>query len=196
MFKEIKYSLMLHILPPAVYLFIRLLRATVRIKHVNLEPVLSRWKAGENFIVCFWHGRLLFMPFAHFHGEGKVLISRHRDGELIARVMRFFGLGAVRGSYRKEGGISSLREILHDLKGGCTVAITPDGPKGPRYIVKSGITQLSRLSGKAIVPVTYGTRKKKLFTPGTVSSSLIPFQRFISCGEIPFMSGRRLMPTH
>mgnify|MGYP001766916882 CR=1 FL=1 len=157
---------MLHLLPPLVYLFMRLLRLTVRIQHVNKENLLHRWAGGENFIVCFWHGRLLFMPFAHRMDRARVLISRHRDGEMIARVVGFFGLGTIRGSYRK-GSISSLRAILADLKAGYDVAITPDGPKGPRYEVKDGIVELARLTGKAIVPVTYGSRKKKLFTPGT-----------------------------
>jgi lysophospholipid acyltransferase (LPLAT)-like uncharacterized protein len=187
MLKEIKYLIMLRLLPPLIYLFLLVLKATITITHINAAPVREGWERGENYIVCFWHGRLLFMPFANLRGKGKVLISRHRDGEFIARVIRFFGLGTIRGSYRK-GSVSSLREILTDLRNGYDVAITPDGPKGPRYIVKKGIVELARLTGKAIVPVTYGAGKKKPFIPGIVFSSPTLFQRWFSIGVIPFMS--------
>jgi len=164
--KKIKTFLMVNVLPPLIFMFLNLLRITLRIKQINNENVIDGWEKGDNFIFCFWHGRLLMMPFANLRGKGKVLISRHRDGELIARVMTFFRLGSIRGSFRK-GTVSSIREIMNNLREGYDVAITPDGPKGPRYIVKDGIVELARLTGKSIVPITYGASKKKLFSPGT-----------------------------
>lgn len=111
-----------------------------------------------------------------------MLISRHRDGEFIARVVSFFGIGTVRGSYRK-GSVSSLREILHDLRKNIDVAITPDGPKGPRYEVKTGIVELARLSHKPLLPVSYGASKKKLFIPGTALYSPTLFHASSLSGE-------------
>ena len=186
--KPIKTFIMRHVLPPMVALFLFLLRLTLRIEHVNKEKVSEAWSQGKNFIVCFWHGRLLMMPFAKKEGGGgKVLVSRHRDGELITRIIGYFKLGTIRGSHRKES-VSSLREIIGDLKAGIDVAITPDGPKGPRYKVKDGIIELARLSGKSIVPVSYGAGKKKLFIPGTASLSHILFQRLSFSGVIPLLS--------
>ena len=173
--KRFQSFLMSHIFPPLVFLFLTLLRCTLTIKQMNNEKVADGWKKGDNFIFCFWHGRLLMMPFANLRGKGKVLISRHRDGELIARVMKFFRLGSIRGSFRK-GTVSSIREIIGDLRDGYDVAITPDGPKGPRYSVKDGIVELARLTGKSIVPITYSASKKKLFNPGTNLSSPTLFQ--------------------
>jgi lysophospholipid acyltransferase (LPLAT)-like uncharacterized protein len=166
---------MSHIFPPLVFLFLTLLRFTLTIKQLNNEKVADGWKKGDNFIFCFWHGRLLMMPFANLRGKGKVLISRHRDGELIARVMNFFNLGTIRGSFRK-GTVSSIREIISNLNEGYDVAITPDGPKGPRYTVKDGIVELARLTGKSIVPITYSASKKKLFSHGISLSSPTLFQ--------------------
>lgn len=174
--KKIKTFFMVKILPPLIFLFLCMLRTTLKIKQVNNGRVIEGWKKGENFIFCFWHGRLLMMPFANVRGKGKVLISRHRDGELIARVMAFFRLGSIRGSFRK-GTVSSIREIINSLREGYDVAITPDGPKGPRHTVKDGIVELSRLTGKALVPITYSASKKKLFTLGTGLSFLIHFQQ-------------------
>jgi len=182
MSKKIKYFLMSAILPPLIALFLALLKMSLRIEHVNRSRIEDSWDKGVNFIYCFWHGRLLLMPFSKPTGGGKVLVSRHRDGELITRIIRFFKRGTVRGSYRK-GSVSSLREIIHDLKAGIDIGITPDGPKGPRYKVKDGIIELARLSGKAIIPVTYGARKKKLFTPGTALFSPTLLQRLSFSGE-------------
>ncbi|MBP8626208.1 MAG: lysophospholipid acyltransferase family protein [Syntrophorhabdaceae bacterium] len=166
MLKDIKYFLLLNILPPVIYIIIALIRFTSRIEHINRATVEDRWRKGENFIVCFWHGRLLMMPFVNLRGRGKVLISRHRDGEFIARIIRFFGLESIRGSYRKKT-ISSVREIISSLKDGYDVAITPDGPKGPRYKVKKGIIELARIAKVGIIPVTYSAGKKKPLNPGT-----------------------------
>jgi lysophospholipid acyltransferase (LPLAT)-like uncharacterized protein len=171
MFKRIKHMAMLYLLPPLIYVFLRVLGATARIRYSYSEAYKAIREQDGNVIVCFWHGRLLMMPFANTRGKGKVLISRHRDGEFIARVMKYFNLGTIRGSYRK-GTVSSLREIIHDLKAGYDVAITPDGPKGPRFKVKAGIVELAKLTGKPIVPLTYGASKKKLSIPGT--GSLFP----------------------
>ncbi|HQG50068.1 MAG TPA: lysophospholipid acyltransferase family protein [Syntrophorhabdaceae bacterium] len=183
MFKNIKYILMLYVLPPLVYGFITFIKLTSKVVHVHQETAYKMWDGGKNFIVCFWHGRLLMMPFANRRGKGKVLISRHRDGEFIARTMTYFSLGSIRGSYRKEGSISSLREIMSDLKKGFDVAITPDGPKGPRYKVKEGIVELARLTNKPIMPLTYSASKKKLLNHGIALSCPCLFLRLFLCGE-------------
>lgn len=165
MLKKVQFLLMSKVLPPFFYLVLLLLRSTYRISHVNESPLDSQvHRAG--FIVCFWHSRLLLMPFARKWGTAKVLISRHRDGEFIARIIHFFKGGTIRGSYKKIS-VSSLREIIDDLRNGIDIAITPDGPKGPRYTIKNGVLDIARLTGRPIVPVTYGAGKKKLFSPGT-----------------------------
>ena len=193
MFKRVKSFLLVHTLPLLVYIFLLALRATLRIEHVNREQMEDiREKAGS-VIVCFWHGRLLLMPFAVKGAKAKVLISRHRDGEFIARVIRFFGVGAVRGSHGKSGAVASIREMLTATREGWTIAITPDGPKGPKQRIKQGLIELARISQKPIFPLAYGARKKKLSTPGTVSSFLTPFRRLSFCGETLFTSTGTLL---
>ena len=181
MSKALRQALLIHVAPPLVFIFLLLLRLTLRVKHVHREHGERFWKAGEGVITCFWHGRLLVMPFAH-RGKAKVLISRHRDGEFIARVIRYFGLGTIRGSSGKEGQVSSFREMLSAIRDGWIIAITPDGPKGPRYKIKEGLIELARMSGRPIVPVTYGASKKKLSIPGTGLYSPTPFQGLSFCG--------------
>lgn len=165
MFKEIKYFLLLHVLPPVIYLIMNVIKATSKIEHINRARLDQYLERGQNFIVCFWHGRLLMMPFARLRKKGKVMISRHRDGEFIARVIKYFGLDSIRGSFRKKS-VSSIREIISSLEEGFDVAITPDGPKGPGFKVKKGIIELARLTNTPILPVTFSACKKKPLIPG------------------------------
>ncbi len=178
MFKRLKYLIMLHLLPPVVYLFLVLLGSTMRIKQVDREKADRLWRDGQGVIACFWHGRLLAMPFAYRGGRAKVLISRHGDGEFIARVIKYFGLGAVRGSYGKTS-VSSVREILSELKQGTIVGITPDGPKGPRYQIKQGVVELAKLTQRPILPVTYGANKRRIFRSWDRFVLPYPFSRVL-----------------
>ena len=192
MSKRLKQFLLVHTLPPLVYIFLLLLRATLSIKHINRERMEEARKKTGSVIVCFWHGRLLLMPFAVKAVKAKVLISRHRDGEFIARVIRFFGFGTVRGSHRK-GGVTSIREMIMAAREGWTIAVTPDGPKGPKQQIKEGLIEVAKITQKPIFPVTYGARKKKLSIPGTASFFPIPFQRLSFCGESLFTSTGTLL---
>ncbi len=182
MFRRIRQVLLVHVLPPLVYIFLLLLRSTLRVEHVNRELMEDVRKKAGSVIACFWHGRLLLMPFAVRGVKAKVLISRHRDGEFIARVIRFFGLGTVRGSHRR-GGVASIREMITAIREGWIIAITPDGPRGPKQKIKEGLIELARISQKPILPVAYGARKKKRSTPGTASSCPILSPELSFCGE-------------
>jgi lysophospholipid acyltransferase (LPLAT)-like uncharacterized protein len=162
MLKRLKYAIMLNLLPPVTYLFLLILKATIKIEHANREAIEPFWQRGESYLACFWHGRLLAMPFAYKGCRIKVLISRHGDGEFISRIVGYFGIEAVRGSSRR-GAMSSAREILGELKQGTSIAITPDGPKGPRYRIKQGIIEMARVTQKPIIPVTYSANRKKVF---------------------------------
>ena len=119
MFKDLKYTLLLCLFPPVAYVFLVLLRATFTIEHVNRERVERLREHGRmsspvsGMADC--SPCLLLIKGA----EGKVLISRHRDGEFIARVIRYFGHGTIRGSYRK-GSVSSVREMLGSWRKGRT----------------------------------------------------------------------------
>lgn len=176
--RRLKYLIMLNCLPPLVYLFLLFLGKTIRFTHVNKEAVDRLWGDDQSFIACFWHGRLLAMPFAYSGTPAKVLISRHDDGEFITRIISYFGLGAVRGSFGKTS-ISSMREIFGELKKGTTLGITPDGPKGPRYQIKPGIVEIARIAQRPIVPVTYGASRMKMFSSWDRFVLPYPFSRVL-----------------
>lgn len=129
--------------------------ATLRRQDVGREHPGTCWTRGEPGIVAFWHGRLLMMPFAYPGQPGTILISQHRDGDYITRIAERLGLRVVRGSATR-GGARAFKQLLHALRDGSNVVITPDGPKGPRQRAKSGVIELARLSGKPILPVAFG----------------------------------------
>ncbi len=137
----------------------RLLRgllATARFAISGTEHYLPFREAGQPVVYILWHGRLLPLTY-HRRGEGLVtLISQHRDGEYIASIVRRWGYEIVRGSSSR-GGVSALRELLRRVREGKSLAITPDGPRGPREEMKLGALILAQRSGAPIVPVAAGT---------------------------------------
>jgi len=167
--------------PPLIGALIRGVGRTMRLETVNAEGIMARWRRGETSIIAFWHGRQLMLPLA-YHGSGlTILISRHRDGELISRAMVAFGFSAVRGSTTR-GGAAGLRALANAGRNGRDLAVTPDGPRGPREIVQPGVIQLARLTGLPIVPLAFGASKKKSFAPGTGFSSQPRSRAACSCG--------------
>jgi lysophospholipid acyltransferase (LPLAT)-like uncharacterized protein len=132
------------------------LMKTVRWEITGREHYDAWWGAGRPVIFVLWHGRLLPCSFYH-RGEGLVtLISQHRDGDYIAGVVEsWWGFRAIRGSSTR-GGSAALRGIVRELKRGTAVAITPDGPQGPRQKMKPGPLLAAQLAGVPIIPVSAG----------------------------------------
>jgi hypothetical protein len=114
------------------------------------------WGAGRPAIYVLWHGRLLPGSFYHRRKGLATLISQHRDGDYIADVVEGWGFRAIRGSSSR-GGSGALREIVRTLKGGTALAITPDGPRGPRQKMKSGPLVAAQLTGVPVIPVGIGS---------------------------------------
>jgi len=153
-------SLKLTFLPTLGAGVIRLLGKVLRIRTLGAENVEDLHRKGKAIIIAFWHGRQLMMPLAYRGEEAHILISQHRDGELIQRVVARFGFRAVRGSSTR-GGSSALRHLIRLGQAGKDLVVTPDGPKGPRQVAQMGVIHLARATGLPIVPLTFGCSKKK-----------------------------------
>ena len=139
--------------------------STINLK--NRKNIDSLFKKNESFIYAFWHDQLLMCPLTwQSEFEIKVLISKHRDGDIIAKLISNLGFKAIRGSTHKsgktknKGGLLSARKMIKSLNNGISIGISPDGPKGPRHKVSDGILSISRLSNASILPVGIGFKKK------------------------------------
>ncbi len=140
--------------------FIRLLRSTLRLRHHGDEALRRREAADQRVIIAFWHRHLLLMPYCYRGRRISVLISQHKDGELIARTMRWFGIEASRGSSTR-GGAAGFRDLLRRLRDGYDLGITPDGPRGPACEVKPGVIQLAALAAVPIQPVALAASRAR-----------------------------------
>lgn len=115
------------------------------------------WGAGKPVVFVLWHGRLLPCSYYHHHQGLATLISEHRDGDLIAGVVEgWWGFHAIRGSSSR-GGTRALRQIVRTLKRGTAVAITPDGPRGPRQKMKPGPLLAAQMAGVPLIPAAAGS---------------------------------------
>ncbi len=131
-----------------VRLWIRTLRFEYRMLH---EEDLAPTRPGltERYVYAFWHENLLLPAYHYARPDVYVLISTHADGQLIAEACRHLGFGLVRGSTTR-GGVEAVRRMLR-LGGEGHLAITPDGPRGPRRQVQMGMIYLAARTGMAVV---------------------------------------------
>ena len=126
------------------------LARTWRVREVGREAWRRVDAEGRPVALAFWHGQMLPL-LVHHRGRGAaVLISEHRDGEIIAQVVRAFGQRAVRGSTSR-GGTRALLELAAELRRGNGIALTPDGPRGPRHSFAPGALVAAHRAGAPIV---------------------------------------------
>jgi lysophospholipid acyltransferase (LPLAT)-like uncharacterized protein len=125
---------------------------TWRIRVLNSQALAGLRDARLGFIFALWHGHLLPLLW-HHRGEGVlVLISEHRDGELVARAAKSLGYGLIRGSTTRGGG-RALISLVRELEAGREIAITPDGPRGPARKFAPGALVAAQRSDSFILPV-------------------------------------------
>jgi lysophospholipid acyltransferase (LPLAT)-like uncharacterized protein len=161
----------------SIHLYIRLVHWTSRWTVEGAE-VPQRLKAqGRPFILAFWHGRLLMIPMAWQRlAPMHMLISGHRDGRIIADAVRYFDVDSIAGS-SNQGGTGAVRAMIRFLRRGDCVGITPDGPNGPAMRATSGIVAVARISGAAIVPITYATSRRRILRTWDRFHLPFPFSR-------------------
>lgn len=154
------------------------LAATLRFSVSGRERLDAARASGRPILFVFWHNRLLLpLVYRLADGELAVLVSKSRDGDLIAGVANARGIRTVRGSSSRAGtaGARALARAL--ASGGVCAMITPDGPRGPRYRLQGGAASVARLAGACVVPVAAGYSRRKVFRSWDRFLLPLPFAR-------------------
>ena len=139
------------------------LHDTWRVVELDRAGAARQMRQGSaQGIVAFWHRHVVTMLTHHSGAHVVVPVSRSRDGEYIAHVMDRMGLASVRGSTSR-GGLAVLRDMLAAAGQGFSVAVTPDGPRGPRFSVQPGVALLARRSGLPVYPFGIAARDAWVF---------------------------------
>ena len=131
---------------------LRLLARTWRVRFVNPDTIPGVHRGGARVIYVLWHGQLLPLLWAHRERGVAIMVSEHSDGEIITRIARSLGFGAIRGSTSR-GAARALLGACREIEAGHDVAVTPDGPRGPARSVAPGAIAIARRTGAAMVPV-------------------------------------------
>jgi lysophospholipid acyltransferase (LPLAT)-like uncharacterized protein len=161
------------------------LRLVWRTSRFTIEPdgVYERLEGELPVILAMWHGQHFMAPFVRRpHHRAKVLISKHRDGEVNALAAQQLGIGTVRGSgnhdrrFDEKGGVGAFWAMLASLDEGWSMALTADVPKVSR-VAGLGIIKLARESGRPIIPVAVATSRRVDFDSWDRASLNLPFSR-------------------
>lgn len=167
------------------------LRLVFRTSHwdlVDLHYMGDQHADGRPVLACFWHGRLTMMPFIRAGGEPfTVLCSPSRDGKLSARTQARLGLTVVMGNTKRP--IAATRTLIQLLRAGANVAVTPDGPRGPRMRAKPGLIAIARAARVPITPLAFAVRRRVVLNSWDRQVVPLPFNRGVLIAGAPIEVG-------
>jgi len=155
------------------YLITKFICFSIRWKCYDEDQKSNVINNKDQYIFCCWHNRLFLGP--HLLPRNRIinaLQSSHSDGMITSIAFKYLGMNVILGSSMK-GGMQAFRKMVKCIKNGESVAITPDGPKGPKETVKEGVIKLAQITGIPIVPLVWSTKKFKIID--SWDNFVIPF---------------------
>ncbi len=183
--------------------YIRLVHATSRWTFLGREEFEAALGEGKGVILAFWHGRLLMAPTVRSETDARVfmLISAHRDGEIIANSVKGFGVEFIRGSAanpkkpdKNKDGASAIVLMARALKDGHVVGVTPDGPRGPGERANRGVIRLAQMTGAPIVPAAYSVSRGGRLSTWDRFLVAAPFSRGVYLAGAPIAAPQENTP--
>ena len=155
------------------YLITKFICFSIRWKCYDEDQKSKIINNKDQYIFCCWHNRLFLGP--HLLPRNRIinaLQSSHSDGMITSIAFKYLGMNVILGSSMK-GGMQAFRKMVKCIQNGESIAITPDGPKGPKETVKEGVIKLAQITGIPIVPLVWSTKKFKLID--SWDNFVIPF---------------------
>lgn len=156
---------------------------TVRVRMVFEVPELHYALAEESCIYCGWHENIFLSAYIGANHGVSVLVSQSADGEYITRIVENMGFNTVRGSSTR-GAVRALRRLV-DMGGSTHVAITPDGPRGPRGSFQPGAVYLASRAGMTLVPMGFAYDRPWRASNWDCMALPRPFSRAVCYGGTP-----------
>jgi len=133
-------------------LILRAMASTWRFRITNGDVIPTLRARKQPFIFAFWHGQMLPLLWVHRREGVRIVISSHRDGEIVAGIAERLGHRTIRGSSSR-GAARALLSIVRELEDGVEVAMTPDGPRGPARKFAGGALIAAQRVGVPIVGI-------------------------------------------
>lgn len=174
-----KHSLPHSLLSALAWLYVQILALTSRfsIKGESSHPGPA--------IYSIWHRQEVLMIYLHRNRNLVGLVSKSKDGEYMARILKRFGFSFVRGS-TTSGGFLSLRALIKAARSGFSLAITPDGPRGPVFKVQPGAIYLAQKAAIPLIPCACALSKKLILRSWDKYQFPLPFGRIQAVYGAPF----------
>lgn len=144
----------------ALYNAVTLLCRTLKISFQNQGCIEGLVKENRNFVLAFWHGTMLIPWYIHRNRDFVALVSRSKDGTMLFKILNKWNYEVVRGSSHT-GGSVALGIMVDHAKNSKSIAITPDGPKGPYHTLKPGAVIAAKKAGIPLVLLGVGYDKKR-----------------------------------
>jgi lysophospholipid acyltransferase (LPLAT)-like uncharacterized protein len=166
-------------------LYMLLVGVTTRWTRVNRAAVEPFWGGNGRLVACIWHGRFTLVhklwTFGRGATKGVFLISRSREGGIVAHASRTVGAEVIRGSAakhgRSKGGLEAARELVRHIDSGGCIGMTPDGPRGPRMRAKPGPVQIAKLAQAPLIALAWSTSHRVVFDSWDRFILPLPFGR-------------------
>ena len=154
--KLLKHFIVQQLLALIAFIYIVFVKITSNIKYENIDSPKKYWQNKKPFILAFWHGQLMTFSYTwKINKKLNILASSHSDGRFGASIARYFKLNNIPIS--SDSNNLSLRPIFKILNSNNYIAITPDGPRGPKEKVSEGIIKIAKISRVPIIPVGFGS---------------------------------------
>ncbi len=134
---------------------------TLKFKFINSDVIKKLDAEKKNFVLAFWHGTMIIPWYIHRNKKFVALTSKSKDGDMLANLLKHWNYVVVRGSSSKGGNIA-LGIMVDYAKNKCSIAITPDGPKGPIHRLKPGAVITAKKSNVPLVLMGIGVSNKKI----------------------------------
>lgn len=162
--------------------YVRFVFKTTKWTRIGFEERDDFCRTHQGNLVLQWHNRAAMVAFAWPVKEyGITLVtSAHRDGRLISHALHYLGIKHIEGSSTR-GGSEVLRQIIKAIRSGTNIAMTPDGPTGPRFEVKEGPIAVAKMTGAPVSILTYSMKKRKVLASWDRFILPLPFNEGVLC---------------